>query len=181
MCPSSSTRRYWPPGAALALAHISAVGFHTQKCVRPRTHTHTHTLQAPVAMPCSCLYTSLRRWEWVCLENMSSVDARRLFSCQKILFTFHFYTAPQPHSGAFSSLLHFQKTCSGCTRAFPLSISLSDSNQPADLRADSNKYTLTVVSTSPALSCFWAFAGVRRRTAPHETCLIEGILLDYLT
>lgn len=58
MCPSSSTRRYWPPGAALALAHISAVGFHTQKCVRPRTHTHTHTagpcrhaLQLPVHFP----------------------------------------------------------------------------------------------------------------------------------
>ena len=64
---------------------------------------------------------------------------------------------------------------------FPCLFLLATRNQPADLRADSNKYTLTVVSTSPALSCFGAFAGVRRRIAPHETCLIEGIVLDYLT
>lgn len=98
------------PALVPALAHISAVWFHT-KCA--------HTLQAPVALPCSCLYTSLSSWEWVCLENMSSVDARRLFSCQKILFTFHFYTVPQPYSGAFSSVLRFQKLVPPALLLFP--------------------------------------------------------------
>lgn len=115
-------------------------------------HTHSHcALRLPVQPPLPPSTPCVTR---VCLKNMSSADAKRLFSCQKILFTFHFYTVPQPHSGAFSSLLHFQKTCTACTCAFPLSISLSGSNLPVDLRAASNKYTLTVISTSPTLSCF---------------------------
>lgn len=137
-------------------------------------------------MPRGSLYTSLSSWEWVCLENMSSVDARRLFSCQKILFTFHFYTAPQPHSGAFSSLLHFQKTCTACTYAFPLSISLSDSKPTGEFKSRLQQI-YTVVSTSTTLSCFrkeMAFCWCLAESTPHEThcwCLTEEILLDYMT
>lgn len=162
----------------LALSCCAGSGPHFSHVI---SHAHTHRLQAAVAVPCGCLYTSLSSWEWDCLENMSLVDARRLFSCQKILFTFHFYTAPQPHSGAFSSLLHFQKLVPPALAAFPLSISFSDSNQLADLRADSNKYTLAVVSTSSTLSCFreeMAFAGVW--LSMHHMRLTDGVWLKRL-
>lgn len=145
------------------------------------THTHARTHCRPLSLcPAAASTLPSVAGSGGCLENTSSVDARRLFSCQKILFTFHFYTAPSPHSGAFSSLLHFQKTCTACTCAFPLSISLSDSNQLADLRAGPNKYTLTVVSTSPTQACFreeMAFLSCLAEQAPHEThwwCLIEN-------
>lgn len=126
MCPSSSTHRYWPSVVVPALVDISVVWFHTKSVGRLRC-----ALRLPL---------HFSSWEWVCLENMSLVYARRLFSCQKILFTFHFYTAPQPHSWAFSSLLHFQKLVPPALAAFPLSISFSLTNwisEPA-----------TVVSTS---------------------------------
>lgn len=134
----------------LALGIALTAGLHFSHAISHDTHcfcTRTH-IEAPVGVPCGCLYTSLSSWEWVCLENMSSADARRLFSCQKILFTFHFYTAPQPHSGALFISALLPKTCTLCICAFPLSISLTDSNQLVDLRADLNKYTLSVVSTS---------------------------------
>lgn len=98
-------------------------------------------------------------------------------SCLLFIFTLRH----SPTLGLSHPCYTSKKLVPAALLAFPLSISLSDSNQPADLRADSNKYTLTVVSTSPALSCFGAFAGVRLRIAPHETCLIGGILLHYLT
>lgn len=114
---------------------------------------------------------------------MSLLDAQRLFSCQKILFTFHFYTTV-PLQGFSHPSYTLEKLPSPALVLSPLSIFLSSSNQPVDLRASKTNIPSLLFLQADSSVLFWeeemAFSWCFAEHAPLETpwlCLIEEISL----
>lgn len=146
MCPSSSTHRCWP-----SVQHWLWPTF--QPCDFTRNlHTHIHCRPRHCALR-PPLHFSQQLGVGLSGEHELGRCQETLQLSENLVYFSFLHRATAPLWG-FLNPATLPKTCTACTCAFPLSISLSDSNQLADLRANPNKYTLTVVSTSSTQSCF---------------------------